>query len=107
MLATLGRASPDREGLMAQSSKGSAKGPGRPFQKGQSGNPGGRPKDVVPIKELAKQHTQEAIDALVGALCDENGRTRVAAAEAMLDRACGSLRWEWWIIHRVQSMPAR
>lgn len=74
---------------MAQNSKASAKGPGRPFQKGKSGNPGGRPKDVGPIKELAKQHTKAAIDALVGALEDENGRTRVAAAEAILDRAYG------------------
>lgn len=59
------------------------------FAPGQSGNPSGRPKDVGPIKELAKQHTQAAIDALVGALADENGRTRVAAAEAILDRAYG------------------
>lgn len=74
---------------MAQNSKRSAKGPGRPFEKGKSGNPGGRPKDVGPIKELAKQHTQAAMDALVSALEDDNGRTRVAAAEAILDRGYG------------------
>jgi len=65
------------------------RGRGKPFAPGQSGNPGGRPKDVGPIKELAKQHTQAAMDALVGALADPSGRTRVAAAEAILDRGYG------------------
>ena len=65
------------------------RGRGRPFQKGQSGNPAGRRAEVGPIKELARQHTQAAIDALVAALGDDNGRTRVAAAEAILDRGYG------------------
>jgi hypothetical protein len=59
------------------------------FEPGKSGNPGGRPKDVGPIKELAKQHTLPAMQALVSALKDKNGRTRVAAAEAILDRGYG------------------
>ncbi len=62
-----------------------------PFQKGKSGNPGGRPKnaETAPIKELAREHTESAIKALVGALKDKSGRTRVAAAEALLDRGYG------------------
>ena len=37
---------------------------GKPFRKGQSGNPGGRPKVVAEVKELAREHTAEAIETL-------------------------------------------
>jgi hypothetical protein len=30
---------------------------GKPFQKGQAGNPGGRPKVLAEVEELARQHT--------------------------------------------------
>jgi len=59
------------------------------FQPGQSGNPGGRPREAAAIKALAREHTEAAIAVLVGALSDENGRTRIAAAEALLDRGYG------------------
>jgi uncharacterized protein DUF5681 len=32
---------------------------GKPFHKGQSGNPGGRPKVLAEIKEIAREHTAE------------------------------------------------
>ncbi len=60
------------------------------WKKGQSGNPGGRPKEVKEVKMLARQHTKEALEILVEMM--KNGspdRTRVAAAEALLDRAWG------------------
>ena len=34
---------------------------GKPFQKGKSGNPGGRPRVVAEVRELARAHTAEAI----------------------------------------------
>jgi Family of unknown function (DUF5681) len=37
---------------------------GKPFQKGQSGNPGGRPKEIAKVKELAREHMPAAINAL-------------------------------------------
>ena len=36
-----------------------------PFEKGHSGNPGGRAKVVAEVKELAREHTSEAIETLV------------------------------------------
>ena len=36
-------------------------GKGRPFQKGVSGNPGGRPKVLGDVQELARQKSPEAI----------------------------------------------
>ena len=65
------------------------RGIGKPFQKGVSGNPGGRPGVSGPLKELAKAHTAEALETLVAALKATESRTRVAAAEALLDRGWG------------------
>lgn len=60
---------------------------GRRFVKGQSGNPGGRPKAALDVQELARAHTPDAINALVAALA--NPRERVSAAVALLDRGWG------------------
>jgi hypothetical protein len=60
---------------------------GRPWPPGRSGNPGGRPRAALDIQALARQHTPEAIAALVAALA--NPRERVSAAVALLDRGWG------------------
>jgi Family of unknown function (DUF5681) len=63
---------------------------GRPFKKGQSGNPSGRSKDKHTISQLAKAYTEEAIEKLAAIM--RTGKTeqaQVRAAEALLDRGWG------------------
>ena len=64
---------------------------GKPFQKGRSGNPGGRPKVVAEVKELARAHTREAIETLVLIMSNPKAApaARVSAANALLDRGYG------------------
>jgi hypothetical protein len=66
-------------------------GQGRPFQKGQSGNPSGRPKLDQSITELARAHGPRAIQVLAELMNDPKATAsaRAMAADRILDRAYG------------------
>jgi hypothetical protein len=59
------------------------------FQKGQSGNPGGRPKASDDVKELAREHGPGAIAKLAEWMSSDNPKASVSAAQALLDRGYG------------------
>ena len=66
------------------------------FPKGQSGNPGGRPRDKQKVAELARSYTREAIDALVDIMRNgKDKRVRGTAATALLDRGWGKPKDEF------------
>lgn len=61
------------------------------FKPGMSGNPSGRPKADLSVRELAKGHTEEAMATLLEVARNKKASSsaRVAAASALLDRAWG------------------
>ena len=63
---------------------------GRPFKPGQSGNPGGRPRVIGELHDLARAHAPDAIKELARLAKNAKSETaRIAAIRELLDRAYG------------------
>ena len=57
---------------------------------GRSPNPGGRPKIIADVRDLARQHTRTALDTLVEiAVHGKTEIARICAANSLLDRGYG------------------
>lgn len=81
---------------MAANSTKTAKGKGRPFQPGQSGNPSGRPKltpEALDLQAACRAKTTEALDVLLRIMTSgENERNQMAAAIAIIERGHGKAK---------------
>jgi len=62
-----------------------------PFERGKSGNPGGRPKVVGEVQALARELTTEAVQTLRDIMRDKRAphTARGYAANSILDRGYG------------------
>jgi hypothetical protein len=77
--------------MAAKKAENSKRTVGTPFEKGKSGNPGGRPKMSQDVKEMLKAAAPQAAALLIEIVNNPNARMdlRVKCAETLMDRVYG------------------
>jgi hypothetical protein len=77
------------------------------FVKGQSGNPGGRPKGIKELGELARANSKTAFERIVAMLDSPDERVVLAAAQEILNRGYGKPAQAVDVTHRsaVEEIP--
>ena len=78
------------------------------FEKGKSGNPGGRPKAAYDVKALAQANTKEAFEVILRIMRDpENPDLALKAANMVIERGYGKpiQQVQGDMIHQLTVMP--
>ena len=74
------------------------------FRKGQSGNPGGRPKVLAEVQELARQHAPSALTELARlALKAKSETARIAAIRELLHLGDAGDRRRVWCLRLINA----
>jgi hypothetical protein len=73
----------------ANSTRSGARGRGRPFQPGRSGNPSGRPKSEHAFKELAREKSPAVLARMIDLALHGRGQTAVSAGKLVLAYGVG------------------
>jgi hypothetical protein len=63
----------------------------KPFRKGTSGNPGGRPAISAQVRLRAQEATPSAIERIVALIDSDDERVALMACKEILDRAYGKV----------------